>query len=619
MLILPTELSKIPELSGVYRYYDIEKKLLYVGKAKNLLKRVSSYFSKQNLSEKTLRMVGQISSIDLIITQSETEALLLENHLIRQEKPKYNVVFRDDKSYPYLKISNHAFPRISIFRGKNNDNSLIFGPYPNNYSLRDSMQILQKIFKLRNCEDTVFKSRSKPCLLFQIKRCSAPCVNLISNLDYTEQIKNAISFLNGNNVQLFNQLEQKMHEYAQNLNYERAALIRDQIQVLSNLFKQQNIDIGKNINLDVIGMDIKFNKVCLAIGMIRNGRHLGYKTLIKDVPIDIEINISAAEENIIDDNNQIHQFKIISLYLEQNEDYVYSNNNVKILSKLNQRNWQEINTFLPNLKPYSMSSAHAKSWLESAFQNAQLSMANFFNSHNHIKKQAMELKNLLNLDNINPTIHCFDISHTSGDYTKGSCVCFQDYNFERKKFRHYNLQTDSKGDDYQAMYQAVYKHYKNIESEELLPHIILIDGGVGQVNAAILAMTELNLTSNKIIGISKGDGRKIGLESLIFYDESNKLCNLMPSLNNLGLVLLTNIRDMAHDYAVLNMQKKRAKNYIKSALEDIDGIGATKKQKLLTRFGSVNAISNATIYELLQVHGINQILAEKIYYYFHKD
>jgi excinuclease ABC subunit C len=262
-----SELKNIPQNCGIYKYYDAEQNLLYVGKAKNLFKRVSSYFLNKTLPERTARMVEQISDIFITATSSETEALILENHLIRSEKPKYNIIFRDDKSYPYLKISKHKYPKLSSFRGKNTDKSILFGPYPNSYSLRDNIQMLQRVFKLRTCEDTSFNNRTKPCMLFQIKRCSAPCVDFISNEDYTRDVEQAISFLQGNHKKLFLDLEHKMHEYAQNMQFEQAAIIRDQIKSLSDLFKQQHIDIGKNINVDILGLAIQFNKICISIGM----------------------------------------------------------------------------------------------------------------------------------------------------------------------------------------------------------------------------------------------------------------------------------------------------------------------------------------------------------------
>jgi len=615
-----SELHNIPHCAGVYQYYDKDKNLLYIGKAKNLFKRVNSYFLNKNLPAKTLRMVEQIECINVTFTHSETEALVLENHLIRAQNPKYNIIFRDDKSYPYLRISGHKFPRLSIFRGKNTDNSILFGPYPNTYSLRDSIQMLQRIFKLRTCEDTAFKNRAKPCLLFQIKRCTAPCVSLISEEDYNQEVQKSVEFLKGNHKNLFIDLEQKMNLYAKNLEYERAGIIRDQIKALSDLFKQQSIDIGKNINLDVIGVDTQYNKICIAVGVVRMGRHLGYKTFIQNLPIgDVDIDINSEEGEKIYQNQKYvskSEFSIIKAYLEQNNIYLDNKiHNLKILCSLSQENWQEIHEFLPKLKSYKLQTDYTKSWLDGAYQNAKLTLSNFFNSQLHIKKQTVALKELLGLETINPHIECLDISHTSGDYTKAGCVVFKDYTFDRKNFRHYNIALHQKADDYEAMRQALFKRYKETKLEEL-PHVILIDGGLGQINIAIEVFKHLNLPIERIIGISKGDKRKVGLETLVFAD---KRPSITPSLSELGLVLLTNIRDMAHDYAVLNMRKTRAKVQVKSILEEIDGIGVIKKKRLIASFGGVQGIAQATIHELMQVHGINQALAEKIYYHFHSQ
>jgi excinuclease ABC subunit C len=602
------EIKHIPEQAGVYKYYDQYKNLLYIGKAKNLYKRVASYFGHKNLPERTLRMIEQINSIFVTVTQSETEALILENNLIRLEHPKYNIIFKDDKSYPYIKISKHAYPRLNSFRGKNNDQSLLFGPYPNTHSLRENIQTLQRIFKLRTCEDSSFKNRSKPCMLYQIKRCSAPCVGLISAEHYQHDVQQAIQFLKGQHKTLFLSLEQQMTLYSEKQNYEQAAVVRDQISALSDLFKQQNIDIAKNINVDVIGIDQQFNKLCIAIGIVRNGKHLGYKYFIQDMNLlEDLLEIEADTTDTIE--------KMIVTYIQQQNDYIFQHTNkLRILSShLNQAAWLEVHAFLPHMKAYKADSTHAKSWLDSAMQNAQLHLKQFLNNQSNTKQQILALKALLNLVHINPHIECFDISHTSGEFTKASCVVFQNGILDRKCFRHYNLELQQKSDDYEAMREAVFKRYKN-STPENLPDVILIDGGLGQVNSAIQVFESLNLPIHGIIGIAKGDKRKVGLETLIFADGRP---SISPSLSDMGLILLTKIRDCAHDYAVLKMSIKRSHTQYHSELDQIDGVGAIKKKRLIMHFGGIQGIKQASVAELMHINGIHQELAERIYAHFH--
>ncbi len=621
------EIKHIPEQAGVYKYYDVDKNLLYIGKAKNLCKRVASYFGHKNLPERTLRMIEQINSIFVTVTQSETEALILENNLIRLERPKYNIVFKDDKSYPYIKISKHSYPRLNSFRGKNTDQSLLFGPYPNTHSLRENIQTLQRIFKLRTCEDSSFKNRSKPCMLYQIKRCSGPCVNLISAEQYQHDVQQAIQFLKGQHKALFLNLEQQMTSYAHTQKYEQAAIVRDQISALSDLFKQQNIDIAKNINVDIIGFDQQFNKLCIAIGIIRNGKHLGYKYYIQDmeaaaaVAIELEAQIDIKNVTDINDDNQINKNntlntiqKMIVMYIQQQTEYIFQHiNKLRILSiHLDHEAWLDIQTFLPHMQAYKADSVHSKSWLDSAMQNAQLHLKQLLNNQSSTKQQIIALKELIQLQHINPHIECFDISHTSGEFTKASCVVFQNAALNRKDFRHYNLELEQKSDDYEAMRKAVLKRYKNSKAETL-PDVVLIDGGLGQVNAAIQVFEALNLPTCAIIGIAKGDKRKVGLETLIFADGRP---SITPSLSNMGLILLTKIRDCAHDYAVLKMSIKRSHTQYNSELDNIEGIGSVKKKRLIMHFGGIQGIKQAGISELMQVNGIHQELAERIYAYF---
>lgn len=662
----PAQLGDIPLQSGVYMYFDAQHQLLYIGKAKCLQKRVKSYFQKQEHSERIAQMIGQIVYIDITITQTETEALILENHLIRSKQPKYNIIFKDDKSYPFLKISKHAFPRLSVFRSKgthandslNQENtvqitehtiqtknnqanitqnqfhksiSYLFGPYPNSQSVYASIELLQKIFKLRTCEDTVFASRSKPCLLYQIKRCSGPCLNL--NPSYEQDVGQAIAFLKGKQKDVMQSIETQMYSASESMQFEKAAELRDQLQALNDLFKQQNVVIHKNWDVDVLAIAQKGASFALVVAMIRQGRHLGYQRyqytlkqskpnkLNKNYPLNTLENLENLEnpENIdlieaqptehIEDAQELIQAYLTHSYtLKTGKNYI-------VLPEflVSKTLWQEWQVFMPKFKYLNPNTDFAKSWLESAQENAQLDLMKYLNQTQQVDQQLIALKQLLpklNLTQSNVHIECFDISHTSGEHTKASCVVFFDKALQKKDYRHFNLDNlESKGDDYAAMEQAIVKRYKNMLPEHM-PHLILIDGGIGQVHAAMKGLEACNLQAYipNLLGIRKGEKRKVGLETLVYSTGEE----ISPNYYDLGLLLLANIRDSAHDYAVAKMRHKRSNALKHSVLDDVEGIGAVKRKRLISHFGGLQGLQQATVQELMQVPGISMLLAEKI-------
>jgi excinuclease ABC subunit C len=656
------EIKEIPQYSGVYQYFDKNNQLLYVGKAKNLKKRVASYFMKADHSPRIAQMILQIDKIFIQITATEIDALILENHMIRANKPKYNIIFRDDKSYPYLKISDHPYPRLSLTRGKQNKGYL-FGPYPNTYAARESLELLQKFFKLRSCEDGDFASRKKPCLLYQIKRCSAPCMqnfldknnsknlnqnsnqNAIKNISmdilkqgaqelkdiqnifgsvgnaYDKEVENAKQFLKGDYQNIFQNLENKMYALAADLEFEQAALIRNQISQLNELFKQQNMDIKKNWDVDVIAFAYTAPYLTIAVGVIRAGRHLGHKIYqerVEGMLLDAQHLANQTFENNVfldvgvDGMNAVYE--IIFEYLSQT--YIKEMDaEVKrkryILIDIPSKIWQTQQNFMPRFKYLSHRYTHAQEWLKNTQQNADLNLARHINSQKQTEQQIYALKELLELPNLNPHIECFDISHTGGDFTKASCVVFKNKQFQVSEFRHFNLELEQKGDDYAAMRQALHKRYKNHHAEQL-PDVLLVDGGLGQLNIAIEVMQSLNLPTHQIFGISKGEGRKVGLETILF---ANGRESIIPGLHNLGLLLLAKIRDQAHDYAVDKMRIKRDKKIKSSILDEIPGIGAIKRKRLLTRFGGLTGLIAASVDDLMQVEGISRAIAEDIFTY----
>ena len=499
--ILQDKVKNLTELPGVYRFFDSNKNILYVGKAKNLKKRVSSYFQKTALSPRIERMVSKISDFETTVTRTETEALILENNLIKALAPPFNILFRDDKSYPYLMITGHAFPRITSYRGKTDRKNTYFGPFPNTWSVRNSVQILQKVFLLRTCEDTVFKNRSRPCLLHQIHRCSAPCVNLITKDEYSQDVSKALSFLEGNHISVMQDLETLMLSYSDALEFEKAATIRDRIADLSNVLQQQSMDVAAEgqTNIDVLAVVEKLGQVCVNLAMVRGGRHLGdhayFPSVVKvqgEVQSELkDYLLSFMAQRYLDEHvsegdsspQTLPSVFVMNLDLGEDGELLQSSIAQRVKKKVQ---------FI------TQPQEQRRHWLKLAQDNAELSLLKRITENSGQTRRTKELIDTLGID-IEDTeqlrIECFDISHTSGEATQASCVVYQHHAMQNKEYRRFNIENITPGDDYAAMRQVLMRRYANFLElpMEKIPHIILVDGGKGQVEIARQVFTEIGI------------------------------------------------------------------------------------------------------------------------------
>lgn len=573
--------------------------VIYVGKAKNLKNRVRSYFVKNQSSPRTKLMVGNINSIEFTVTNTEAEALILENNLIKKFMPRYNVIFRDDKSYPYLAITDDKFPRIRFHRGAQKKNTLYFGPFPNATAVRESIKLLQKVFMLRTCENTIFKNRSRPCLEHQIKRCTAPCVNLISQSDYLHDTKQAALFLNGKGNEVIKNLTTKMNEHSDSFNFERAAVYRDRIQSLRQVRLQQSVSDFSEKDADIIASYHAYGKVCVNVVMIRGGRHLGDKSYFPKF------------QQEQDDVN------VIEVFIVQFYDQIKPPPSIVIDKKINKSLIQDFFVIknYSKIKIISKLVGDKKNWHLMAQKNAKVALMQENDKHSAQEEKLFKLRGLLKLPDYVKRIECFDISHTMGAQTVASCVVYDNFNMQPKEYRKFNIKHDNPGDDYGAMREVIDRRLKRIISEESKkPDLVLIDGGLGQVNVAKKIMVELDVHNIFLVGVSKGPSRKVGQEKLILSD-GNIVQETDPT--HIGFHLLQKIRDEAHRFAITGHRAKRAKAGLASSLENIEGIGAKKRKNLLVYFGGLDGVKNAPTEELVLVEGINNQLAEKIYDFFH--
>ena len=573
--------------------------VIYVGKAKNLKNRVRSYFVKNQSSPRTKLMVGNINSIEFTVTNTEAEALILENNLIKKFMPRYNVIFRDDKSYPYLAITDDKFPRIRFHRGAQKKNTLYFGPFPNATAVRESIKLLQKVFMLRTCENTIFKNRSRPCLEHQIKRCTAPCVNLISQSDYLHDTKQAALFLNGKGNEVIKNLTTKMNEHSDSFNFERAAFYRDRIQSLRQVRLQQSVSDFSEKDADIIASYHAYGKVCVNVVMIRGGRHLGDKSYFPKF------------QQEQDDVN------VIEVFIVQFYDQIKPPPSIVIDKKINKSLIQDFFVIknYSKIKIISKLVGDKKNWHLMAQKNAKVALIQENDKHSAQEEKLFKLRGLLKLPDYVKRIECFDISHTMGAQTVASCVVYDNFNMQPKEYRKFNIKHDNPGDDYGAMREVIDRRLKRIISEESKkPDLVLIDGGLGQVNVAKKIMVELDVHNIFLVGVSKGPSRKVGQEKLILSD-GNIVQETDPT--HIGFHLLQKIRDEAHRFAITGHRAKRAKAGLASSLENIEGIGAKKRKNLLVYFGGLDGVKNAPTEELVLVEGINNQLAEKIYDFFH--
>ncbi|TDI76761.1 MAG: excinuclease ABC subunit UvrC [Betaproteobacteria bacterium] len=588
--------SSLPSQPGVYRMLNAVGQVIYVGKAIDLRKRVSSYFQKTNLAPRIQLMVSQITGIETTVTRSESEALLLENNLIKTLTPHYNILFRDDKSYPYIVLTKHAFPRLGFHRGSLNKQHHYFGHFPNAGIVRESIQLLQKVFRIRTCEDSVFNNRTRPCLLYQIKRCSAPCVKMISNLAYREDIRNAELFLQGKQTEVLESLAVKMRNAANYLDYERAVLYRDQIQTLRRVREKQFVDSGKALDADVVACAVQCSggKICVNLAMVRGGRHLGDKNFFPqnaegyDPPSAVEAFLSQHYLNrfvppLIIVGEKIHREALQASLAEQSGH--------KITISLNPKSERRV-------------------WLDMATKNAHFGLKQQLGLQVTQEERLQVLQHALEIINLT-RIECFDISHTQGEATVASCVVYDNFSMRNGEYRRYNIGDITPGDDYAAMRDVLSRRYHKVaEGKGRLPDLILVDGGKGQVNAAQEALVELGLNYATLVGVSKGRERKPGLEQLVFPGTKK---SLQLSKDHPGLHLIQQIRDEAHRFAIQGHRAKRGKSRVSSYLVEIDGIGNKRRQNLLVQFGGLKGVLTASIEELQQVEGISRALAEKIY------
>lgn len=587
----------LPLQPGVYRMLNAKGEVIYVGKAVSLKKRVSSYFQKSNLGPRTQLMVSQVTGIETTVTRSEAEALLLENNLIKSLKPRYNILFRDDKSYPYVILSGHGFPRLGFYRGVLDKSHQYFGPYPNAGIVRESIQLLQKIFRLRTCEDSVFSNRTRPCLLFQIKRCSGPCIGQISQQEYQADVKNAELFLQGKQTEVIEVIATKMQQASEHMEYEQAAVLRDQIQALRKIREKQFVDSGKALDADVVAcamMNDGSGKVCVNLAMIRGGRHLGDKSFF---PQNADDCTSAS---------------VVEAFLAQH----YLNRSAPPLIILSEKIEREVlqvllteqcgHKIILQLNPIG----EKRAWLNMAIENAQLALKQMMSRQASQEKRLQALQQELRMPGLQ-RIECFDISHTLGEATVASCVVYDNFAMRNNEYRRYNIEGITPGDDYAAMREALSRRYQKVASGEgQLPDLILIDGGKGQVAAAQEALQELGIADANLLGVAKGEERKPGLEQLISPLLQKPL--QLPG-EHAALHLIQQIRDEAHRFAIQGHRGRRAKARTSSSLETISGVGAKRRQRLLGRFGGLKGVLTASIEELQQTEGISRKLAEKIY------
>jgi len=578
---------------------NIEEAVIYVGKAKDLKKRVSSYFNKNLSSPRTRMMVSQIVKIETTVTRSEAEALLLENNLIKGLMPRYNVLFRDDKSYPYITLTGDEFSRLAFHRGSQKKGNRYFGPFPNALAVRESIQLLQKVFKLRTCENTVFANRSRPCLQYQIERCTAPCVGYISTEDYVHDVDHAALFLEGKTNEVMNALADKMNTAAANQEYEQAVVFRDRMQALRQVQAKQFVSDFNISDADVIACAALQGQHCINLVMIRGGRHLGDKSFFPKNTQDADL------------------VETVEAFLTQH--YVAQNTPPLIVcgAMVDTKSFEQALSEQSGRKIRIITNAigDKRVWLKMAQTNAELALTQKTREASNQEARLLALREALHLSETTERIECFDISHTMGEATVASCVVFDKGNLQNSEYRRYNITGITPGDDYAAMRDVLTMRYKKVAAGEgKRPDLVFIDGGKGQLGVAIEVMQEVGLADILLVGIAKGEERKPGLETMIFSD-TGEILNLEK--DNQGLHLLQQIRDEAHRFAITGHRAKRAKARLHSSLEDIAGIGAKRRKALLTRFGGLEGIKSASIDEIAQVEGLSQSLAERIYEQLH--
>ncbi len=667
---LQSDVASLPALPGVYRYFDAQGQVLYVGKAINLKKRVSSYFQKNHGGTRIGHMVSKIARLETTVVRSEAEALLLENNLIKTLSPKYNILFRDDKSYPYVKISaatkapqsaksiaahalpvsvngqnddisravkieGDSFPRVSYYRGAVEKKHHYFGPYPSAWAVKEAILLMQKVFRLRTCEEPVFNNRTRPCLLYQIKRCSGPCVGHISVADYAQSVRDAERFLNGDAREIMSELERRMMAHADKLEFEQAAELRNQVAALSNVLHQQSVDNVSDRDVDILAVKVQGGRACVNLAMVRGGRHLGDRPFF---PVHVQDAVALDEDEASPPRGESAAPERNSLSVEQhilNAFVAQHYLNVPAPASLITSHTvdQQLLQTLAEQTGLKVSAVHnpreqRRVWLEMALTNAGLQLARLLAEEGSQQARTRALADALDLvlDNLDELrVECFDISHTAGESTQASCVVFQHHKMQNTEYRRFNITGITPGDDYAAMRQVLLRRYGKL-SEALalakltgetpagtgrLPDLVLVDGGKGQVAMAREVFGQLGLDLALIVGVEKGEGRRVGLEELVFADGREKV---YLGKDSAALMLVAQIRDEAHRFAITGMRAARAKVRMDGGkLEEIPGIGPKRRARLLQRFGGVRGVALASEHDIASVEGISVELAAHIY------
>jgi excinuclease ABC subunit C len=646
---LLAEVAALPSLPGVYRYFDAEDQVLYVGKARNLKKRVSSYFQKDHGGTRIGHMVSKIRRMQTTVVRSEAEALLLENNLIKTLSPKFNILFRDDKSYPYLKVSGTGaskssgsalkasdkegvkpddYSRIAYYRGGVEKKHRYFGPYPSAWAVKETIQLLQKVFRLRTCEDTVFANRTRPCLLYQIKRCSGPCVGMVSVDQYAQDVAQAEAFLRGETQAVLKAMEARMMAHSDKLEFELAAEVRNQMTALSRVLHQQSVDNVTETDVDILAVKVQGGRACVNLAMVRGGRHLGDRPYF---PSHVEDGHAIGSMALEDDSETVVQsleVKVLEAFIAQH----YLNIPVPAVLITSEKINGKVIDAITSQSGVKVSAVHnpreqRRSWLEMAEKNAAIQLARLLAEEGSQQARTRALVEALDLapDDIDALrMECFDISHTSGEATQASCVVFQNHKMQNSEYRRYKIEGITPGDDYAAMRQVLMRRYGKVaealQSGEAdpklrMPDLVLIDGGKGQVSMAKDVFETLGLDLALIGGVEKGEGRKVGLEELVFADGREKV---YLGKDSAALMLVAQVRDEAHRFAITGMRAQRAKVRVGGGrLEEIAGIGPRKRAKLLQRFGGVRGVEDASVSDLMTVDGISKELAEIIYQALH--
>ena len=629
---LLAEVAQLPSLPGVYRYFDAAGHVLYVGKARNLKKRVGSYFHKDHGGTRIGHMVSRIVRLETTVVRSEAEALLLENNLIKALNPRFNILFRDDKSYPYLKITGAApvddpaaplaqrYPRVAYYRGAVDRRHRYFGPYPNAWAVKETIQLLQKVFRLRTCEDTVFANRSRPCLLYQIRRCSAPCVGFVTPGDYARDVASAERFLLGQTQEVLDELQSRMMAHAEVLEFEQAAELRNQIGALSRVLHQQAVDASSlsaaDKDVDILAVVVRGGRACVNLAMVRGARHLGDRAYF---PTHVEEATALGDGDDAQPSRAPEELVLEAFvaqhYLGQPAPPSLVTSHPVDKPLLDALGAQAGTKVVAQHQPREQ----RRIWLEMATQGAEIALARLLSEEGSQRERTRALADALGLDvpDLDALrVECFDVSHTAGEATQASCVVYQQHQMQPAQYRRYNVEGVTGGDDYAAMRQVLTRRYAKLAEgvaagSAAMPDVVLVDGGKGQVAVAREVFEELGLDVSLIVGVEKGEGRKVGLEELVFADGRDKVS---LGADSAALMLVAQIRDEAHRFAITGMRARRARVRTgASRIEDIPGVGPKKRARLLQRFGGVRGVASASVDDLASVDGISKELAQEIY------